>query len=133
MVVRPADPDQPAAKAEPVTASLSELPFVDYQYPTKDPAGGRIAIIGEAPGAEEARTGKPFVGVSGRLLDENLKSVGLERATCLVGNTFRYQPPGNKVTHFFSSRTKARKMGVEVAEDLGPMGTSDYCLAEYAG
>ena len=32
-----------------MTASLSELPFVDYQYPTKDPAGGRIAIIGEAP------------------------------------------------------------------------------------
>jgi uracil-DNA glycosylase len=117
-----------------VTATpVSELPFVDYQYPTKDPTGGRIAIIGEAPGAEEARTGKPFVGVSGRLLDENLKSVGLDRAACLVGNTFRYQPPGNKVTHFFSSRTKARKMGVEVAEDLGPMGTSDYCLAEYAG
>ena len=74
------------------------------------------------PGAEEARTGKPFVGVSGRMLDENLKSVGLDRATCLVGNTFRYQPPGNKVTHFFSSRTKARKLGVEVAEDLGPDG-----------
>ena len=80
-----------------MTASLTELPFVDYQYPTKDPVGGRIAIIGEAPGAEEARTGKPFVGVSGRLLDENLKSVGLDRATCLVGNTFRYQPPGNKL------------------------------------
>ncbi|UEM04531.1 uracil-DNA glycosylase [Skermanella rosea] len=111
----------------------TELPFVDYQYPAKDPAGRRIAIIGEAPGAEEARTGKPFVGASGRLLDENLKSVGLERAACLIGNTFRYQPPGNKVTHFFSSRTKARKMGVEVAEDLGPMGTSDYCLARYAG
>ncbi|WP_158043906.1 uracil-DNA glycosylase [Skermanella pratensis] len=111
----------------------NELPFVDYQYPGKDPAGGRIAIIGEAPGAEEARTGKPFVGASGRLLDENLKSVGLERATCLIGNTFRYQPPGNKVAHFFSSRTKARKMGIEVAEDLGPMGTSDYCLARYAG
>ncbi|QQP90368.1 uracil-DNA glycosylase [Skermanella sp. TT6] len=111
----------------------TELPFVDYQYPAKDPAGRRIAIIGEAPGAEEARTGKPFVGASGRLLDENLKSVGLERATCLIGNTFRYQPPGNKVAHFFSSRTKARKMGVEVAEDLGPLGASDYCLARYAG
>ncbi|EWY41437.1 DNA polymerase [Skermanella stibiiresistens SB22] len=113
--------------------TAGELPFVDYQYPTKDSAGGRIAIIGEAPGAEEARTGRPFVGVSGRMLDENLKSVGLDRATCLVGNTFRHQPPGNKVGHFFSSRTKARKMGVGIAEDLGPMGTSDYCLAQYAG
>ena len=134
-MVRPAGPDQPAAKADIVTEprTETELPFVDYQYPAKDPAGRRIAIIGEAPGAEEARTGKPFVGASGRLLDENLKSVGLERATCLIGNTFRYQPPGNKVAHFFSSRTKARKMGVEIAEDLGPLGTSDYCLARYAG
>jgi DNA polymerase len=112
---------------------VNDLPFVDYQYPTKDPDGRRVAIIGEAPGAEEARTGKPFAGRSGKLLDENLLAAGLERAACLVGNTFRYQPPGNKVSHFFASRTRAKKLGVGVAEELGPMGTSDYCLAEFAG
>ena len=79
-----------------MTASLSELPFVDYQYPTKDSAGGRIAIIGEAPGAEEARTGKPFVGVSRWLLDENLKSVGLDRATCLVGTPSATSRPATR-------------------------------------
>ena len=132
-MVRPANPDQPAAKAEPVTASLSELPFVDYQYPTKDPAGGRIAIIGEAPGAEEARTGKPFRRrqrpAAGR--EPEVRRTGPRHLPCR--QHLPLPAARQQGIHFFSSRTKARKLGVEVAEDLGPMGTSDYCLAKYAG
>ena len=112
---------------------MTELPFVDYQYPTAEPATGRIAIIGEAPGNEEVRQGIPFAGRSGKLLDENLAAAGLDRRTCLVANVFRYQPPGNKVGHFFASRTRAKKLGVTVAEDLGPFGASDYVLSEFAG
>ncbi|AWK87304.1 uracil-DNA glycosylase [Azospirillum thermophilum] len=112
---------------------MTDLPFADYQQPTKPAAGPRLAIVGEAPGAEEARLGRPFVGRSGKLLDENLAAAGVERAECLVANVFRHQPPGNKVGHFFSSRTRARKEGREIDERWGAFGTSDYVLAEFSG
>ena len=112
---------------------MTELPFADYQQPSKPAAGPRLAIVGEAPGAEEAKQGKPFVGRSGKLLDENLHIAGVERAQCLVANVFRYQPPGNKVAHFFSSRTRAKKEGRAVDERWGPFGTSDWVLAEFSG
>lgn len=112
---------------------MTDLPFVDYQYPSRPADGPPLVIVGEAPGSEEVRQGMPFAGRSGKLLDENLKAAGIERAACLVANVFRYQPPGNKVGHFFASRTRARKLGVGVAETLGPFGTSDYCLADSAG
>lgn len=107
------------------------LPFVDYEMPAKKPEGALIAILGEAPGNEEVRQGKPFAGRSGQLLNENLAQAGLERATCLVANTFRRQPPGNKVGHFFASRTRARKEGFEVDEGWGAFGTSDYVREEF--
>ncbi|WP_207485982.1 uracil-DNA glycosylase [Arenibaculum pallidiluteum] len=107
------------------------LPFVEYAQPSDARSEVRLAIIGEAPGAEEARLGKPFVGRSGRLLDENLEAIGIDRRACLVGNVFRYQPPGNKVDHFFASRARARKEGFGVAESWGPFGTN-YVRAEFA-
>lgn len=108
------------------------LPFVDYEPPTEPPPGPPIAIIGEAPGSDEVRQGRPFAGRSGRLLDQTLRTAGLDRRTCLVANTFRFQPPGNKVAHFFASRTRARREGFEVVEDWGPFGSSDYVRAEFA-
>ncbi|PWC36175.1 uracil-DNA glycosylase [Azospirillum sp. TSO35-2] len=117
----------------PPAAIRPDLPFADYQFPTKPAAGPRLAIVGEAPGAEEARLGRPFVGRSGKLLDESLAAVGIERAECLVANVFRYQPPGNKVGHFFSSRARARKEGREIDERWGAFGTSDRLLAEFTG
>lgn len=116
-----------------MTDLRSDLPFADYQFPTKPTDGPRLAIVGEAPGAEEARQGTPFVGRSGKLLDESLAAVGIERAQCLVANVFRYQPPGNKVGHFFSSRARARKEGRAIDESWGAFGTSDRLLAEFAG
>ncbi len=112
---------------------MTDLPFADYQTPSQPAAGPRLAIVGEAPGAEEARQGKPFVGRSGRLLDETLAAAGVERAQCLVANVFRLQPPGNKVGHFFASRTRARKEGRAIDERWGPFGTSDWVLAEFSG
>lgn len=111
---------------------MTDLPFVDYQFPSEPAAGPRLAIIGEAPGAEEARQGKPFVGRSGKLLDETLTAAGVERASVLVANVFRFQPPGNKVGHFFASRTRAKKEGRAIDESWGPFGTSDWVLGEFA-
>lgn len=59
----------------------------------------RIAIIGEAPGAEEARQGIPFVGPSGRLLDSALSAITHPRQGCFIGNVYQYTLPGNDLLH----------------------------------
>ena len=52
--------------------------------------------IGEAPGADEDRLGKPFVGVSGQLLDRMLSAIGLDRDHAYVSNILPWRPPGNR-------------------------------------
>src|SRR5580692_1651630 len=86
------------------------LPKVDYEFPTGKANG--LVLVGEAPGAEEVRLGHPFVGRSGQLLDKMLMRAGIERKQCMVANVFRYQPPGNKVDHFFISRRAAKQQGI---------------------
>ncbi len=62
------------------------------------PARGRAryALIGEAPGANEDDTGRPFVGRSGQLLDQLLREAGLDRAEAAVLNIVKCRPPGNR-------------------------------------
>ena len=58
---------------------------------------GRLMVVGEAPGANEDRTGLPFVGQAGKLLDLMLASVGLSRQdTVYIGNVLKCRPPGNR-------------------------------------
>lgn len=60
-------------------------------------AGADLMVIGEAPGADEDRQGKPFVGVSGQLLDRMLASIGLSRAESVyITNILPWRPPGNR-------------------------------------
>lgn len=57
----------------------------------------RIMLIGEAPGEDEDRQGKPFVGVSGQLLDRMLESIGLSRTeNVYITNVLFWRPPGNR-------------------------------------
>jgi DNA polymerase len=56
----------------------------------------RLMLIGEAPGADEDRLGKPFVGVSGQLLDRMLAAVGCDRTNTLITNVLFWRPPGNR-------------------------------------
>ena len=60
------------------------------------PPGARLALVGEAPGAEEDRTGRPFVGKAGVLLDRLLAEAGLDRAAVAVVNVLQCRPPGNR-------------------------------------
>lgn len=56
-----------------------------------------VMVIGEAPGADEDRVGKPFVGVSGQLLDRMLAQIGLDRQTGFyITNILPWRPPGNR-------------------------------------
>ena len=56
----------------------------------------RVMIVGEAPGADEDRVGRPFVGVSGQLLDRMLAQVGLDRSSVYITNIIFWRPPGNR-------------------------------------
>ena len=55
-----------------------------------------VMIIGEAPGADEDRIGRPFVGRAGQLLDRMLAAIGLDRSGVLVTNVIYWRPPGNR-------------------------------------
>ena len=61
-----------------------------------------VMVIGEAPGADEDRQGKPFVGASGQLLDKILSNIGLTRTAedpreaTYISNILNWRPPGNR-------------------------------------
>ena len=61
----------------------------------------RFALVGEAPGATEDETGRPFVGRSGALLDQLLAEAGLSRADAAVLNVVKCRPPGNRTPKSF--------------------------------
>lgn len=55
-----------------------------------------IVFIGEAPGKNEDLQGKPFVGASGKFLDEMLEMIDLKRQDIYITNIVKYRPPGNR-------------------------------------
>ena len=55
-----------------------------------------VMLIGEAPGADEDRQGRPFVGPSGMLLDRMIASIGLDRTSVYISNILPWRPPGNR-------------------------------------
>jgi uracil-DNA glycosylase len=59
-------------------------------------AKARVMVIGEAPGAEEDKQGKPFVGQTGDLLDRMLAAIGLTEADVHITNIVYWRPPGNR-------------------------------------
>jgi uracil-DNA glycosylase family 4 len=60
-------------------------------------ADADLMFVGEAPGAEEDRQGKPFVGRAGKLLDELLAEIGMERRRdAFICNVLKSRPPGNR-------------------------------------
>jgi DNA polymerase len=74
----------------PLAATATNLVFSDG-----NPDSG-LMLIGEGPGAEEDRAGRPFVGLSGQFLDRMLASIGLDRTALLITNLIPWRPPGNR-------------------------------------
>ena len=56
----------------------------------------RLVFVGEGPGADEDRTGRPFVGQAGRLLDAMIQALGLARSQVYIANVVKCRPPGNR-------------------------------------
>lgn len=110
---RPASADESQALAEHIAAACDNLDDLadaianfngcnlkntatNTVFADGNPAG-RLMIVGEAPGADEDRQGKPFVGVSGQLLDRMMAAAGYRRADELyISNILPWRPPGNR-------------------------------------
>lgn len=60
------------------------------------PKHAKIMLIGEAPGEEEAKTGRPFVGNAGRLLNKYLREAGIDREETYITNVLKIRPEGNR-------------------------------------
>lgn len=73
-----------------LSATATSLVFADGN------ADSGLMVVGEGPGAEEDRAGRPFVGEAGQLLDRMLGSVGLDRTKLLLTNLIPWRPPGNR-------------------------------------
>ena len=70
--------------------NANNLVFADGNYNAK------VMIIGEGPGANEDKEGKPFVGRAGKLLDKMLASIKLDRTKVYISNVVNYRPPENR-------------------------------------
>ena len=64
------------------------------------PKDARILIVGEAPGADEDRLGRPFVGAAGELLEQQLNQAGILRSECYITNVIKERPPKNDISAF---------------------------------
>lgn len=88
-----------ACQLQQLTASSLYGHRIDNQYLPVLGEGNPYAalmLIGEAPGEWEAKSGRPFVGASGRLLDSLLQSIDLRRADVYITNVVKDRPPNNR-------------------------------------
>jgi len=83
--------------------ALKNSPLYEFRIQSKNlPVIGegshfaKIMFIGEAPGRNEAKTGRPFCGAAGKILDELLNSIGIERNEIYVTNIVKDRPPENR-------------------------------------
>ena len=65
--------------------------------PAEGPANAKLAIVGEAPGGEEERLERPFVGSTGKIVDDVLESLGVKREEVYLTNVVKVRPPGNNI------------------------------------
>ncbi len=65
--------------------------------PGEGPLDAQIMFVGEAPGREEDRKGRPFVGAAGKKLTEVLEKAGFSRDHVYITNVVKCRPPGNRV------------------------------------
>lgn len=80
------------AKADELKTDLEDTKLV---FGSGDP-NADLLIVGEAPGAEEDKQGKPFVGRGGQLLTKILEAADFDREEIYIANILKHRPPGNR-------------------------------------
>jgi len=68
----------------------------NHGVPGEGPSNARIFFIGQAPGANEDETGRPFIGRSGKYLTKMIESIGLSREKVFITSTVKHFPPKNR-------------------------------------
>lgn len=86
---------------------------VNNQVRAVGPRDAKIILVGEAPGAEEARQGKPFVGPSGTVLEQCLHAAGLTRSECYITNVVKERPRNNDIAPYFKASTQGKHIWTE--------------------
>jgi uracil-DNA glycosylase len=112
--VRPQTPPPPAQRqqAAPADESLSAIAAevascvacgLSAGRKTTVPGEGSlhppVLFIGEGPGEEEDKSGRPFVGAAGQYLDKWIPAIGLQRSECFIANVVKCRPPRNREPH----------------------------------
>jgi uracil-DNA glycosylase len=95
-----------------IAASEPLTPGADHAVLGEGVMGADIAFVGEQPGDEEERAGRPFIGPAGRLLDEVLRDVGIDRGKVYVTNAvkhFKYEPRGERRLHKRPNRGEVKR------------------------
>ena len=64
--------------------------------PGEGPADARVVLVGQNPGRDEDQSGRPFVGRSGKFLDQVLESLGLQREACFITSVVKHKTPNNR-------------------------------------
>lgn len=67
-----------------------------HAVPGEGPAHAEIMMIGEGPGANEDKLGRPFVGQAGKVLDDLLAGINLKRSDIFITNVVKHRPPNNR-------------------------------------
>ncbi len=90
------------AELDEVAAEVRVCPLCElartrtHAVPGEGPPRARVMLIGEGPGWHEDQQGRPFVGNSGKFLNELLAAAGLEREDVFITNVVKCRPPGNR-------------------------------------
>ena len=93
----------PAAALEQIAAAVAACTACPLHQGRQNTVPGEgspraeLMFIGEGPGADEDRLGRPFVGAAGRKLDEMIAYLGLRREDVFIGNIVKCRPPKNRV------------------------------------
>ena len=104
-----------SAKLRPSATAIFETPELDtvaalvrectrcplyrsatHPVPGEGNANARLMCVGEAPGAQEDASGRPFVGQAGQLLTKILGAIKLQREDVFIANVLKHRPPGNR-------------------------------------
>lgn len=118
-----------ACEACPLSAKRTQVVVPD------GPDNARIVIVGEAPGANEDKEGRPFIGAAGKKLDWLLEAAGVDRADVLITNTVMCRPPGNR-DPTAGEKKACRKWLDAVLEEAQPdavLPLGDHAVKSIAG
>jgi uracil-DNA glycosylase len=102
LILEPAAVDLAGLRKEAAQCQACPLFLNATQTVFGEGGPGGVVFIGEQPGDQEDKAGKPFVGPAGQILDQALKGVGIDRSQCYVTNAvkhFKWKPSGKRRIH----------------------------------